>query len=461
MSSPASNPNPYYRSRSIFGPLVLITLGVLFLLRNTGLIPYRSMAIWFAHYWPLLLILWGVVRLFEYIWAKQHGQPAPRLGGGAIVLLIFIILIGSASTGMSRLPWDNIRTEMDIDPDSDFSDPFGFFGLGNRYEFTQNLSQSLKSGSMVRILARHSDITVTTSPDDQAHFFIRKVVRSESQDKANQVNDATHAQIEQQGDAWVLNMTSGDYRTVSLHLDLQLPRNYGVSLATRSGSLSVAQRDGNVDLQTDHGDVNVEQIKGNASVKLRGGSVTVREISGDVTLDGNTNDSNVSDVRGRLTMNGNYRGVQLSKIGNRGHFSSTRTNLDFGRLDGDLSMDLGSLRATAITGPFAVDTRSKNIVLNSVSGEIHIDNPNGDIEVLTKAPLGPIDITGRHGAIKLSLPANSGFQLDAESDLGSIMTDFGVKVDEGRNSIARATVGKGGPSVHLKTQSGTIQVRKD
>ena len=58
MSAPNPVPPPYYhRPRSIFGPLVLITLGVFFLLRTSNLIPGEKLHYWFANYWPVLLIL--------------------------------------------------------------------------------------------------------------------------------------------------------------------------------------------------------------------------------------------------------------------------------------------------------------------------------------------------------------------------------------------------------------------
>ena len=38
-----------------------------------------------VHYWPLLLIVWGVAKLLEHVWARQHGEPTPRLGAGGIV----------------------------------------------------------------------------------------------------------------------------------------------------------------------------------------------------------------------------------------------------------------------------------------------------------------------------------------------------------------------------------------
>ncbi len=58
MSTPG--PVPVYRStrpRSIFGPLVLVAVGILLLLGTTGRISMRGFFSWFAHYWPIILIV--------------------------------------------------------------------------------------------------------------------------------------------------------------------------------------------------------------------------------------------------------------------------------------------------------------------------------------------------------------------------------------------------------------------
>ena len=51
------------RSKSTFGPIVLIALGVIFLLSNFGLLP----RLWplFAQWWPAILIVVGVYMLVQ------------------------------------------------------------------------------------------------------------------------------------------------------------------------------------------------------------------------------------------------------------------------------------------------------------------------------------------------------------------------------------------------------------
>ena len=56
MANGTQTPRPP-RPRSYFGPLVLIGLGVMFLLINTGYLSWGRFGWWFAHYWPLFIIL--------------------------------------------------------------------------------------------------------------------------------------------------------------------------------------------------------------------------------------------------------------------------------------------------------------------------------------------------------------------------------------------------------------------
>lgn len=51
------------KSRSTFGPIILIALGVLFLLSNFGLLP----RLWplLAQWWPLILIVVGINMLVQ------------------------------------------------------------------------------------------------------------------------------------------------------------------------------------------------------------------------------------------------------------------------------------------------------------------------------------------------------------------------------------------------------------
>jgi len=456
MSSPSQVPYYRPRPRSIVGPLVLITIGVLFLLRTTGVISLQSFRNWMVHYWPLLLIFWGVAKLLEHVWARQHGEPTPRLGAGGIVLLIFIILFGTGVTRTADWNWRGIGADMGVDDDWDNM-------FGSHYDFTDNFAQPLTGGSEIKIISAQGDITVTPSEDNQVHAVVRKSVRSDSQENANRMNESTHPKFIQQGNLWLLDLTSGDFEKTRFDLDLQLPPQLALSMSTRRGNLSVSQREGNVDLSTDRGNLSAENVKGVTSLHIRRGSVNVKTITGNVQVDGEVEDGSVSDVTGTLEFNAGYNGtVQLAHIAQRLHLKSVRTDLQLAKLDGEMSLGHGDIRATALAGPVKLNTRSNEVHFDEVSGEVEVENRNGIVSIRPKTPLGNIDVNNVRGGIELEMPPAAGFKLDAESKGGTIdVNDFNVSVDnQRRDASARATIGKGGPDIRLRTDRGTIEIRK-
>src|SRR5580704_46934 len=131
---PPMQPLPPRRYRRSFsGPLVLIILGVIFLLGNLHMLAWARIGTLFAHYWPLLLILWGVLKLIEHQQAQRDGYPARGIGAGGIFLVIFIVVAGLISTQATRFNWGEIRDNMGID-DSDINDL-----IGDKYSFDNHL----------------------------------------------------------------------------------------------------------------------------------------------------------------------------------------------------------------------------------------------------------------------------------------------------------------------------------
>jgi DUF4097 and DUF4098 domain-containing protein YvlB len=456
-------PNPYTRysrPRSLFGPIFLIAIGVLFLLRSMGLISFRAFWPWFAHYWPVLLILWGAITLVEHLLARRQGRPAPRMGAGAVVLVIFFVAFGSTTTHMARVNWGDVRDNLDIDADPDLDNIFGSI-MGTKYDFTDNFAEPFKDGSQIKVLGGRGDIKVTPSNDGQVHVIVQKTVRSESKSDADKMNESSKAKFQQQGSLMVLDLSGAAFDRGRFNVEMEVPRSAPVNLFTHHGAINISDRDASVDAFTEHGDIELDTIKGDASIHVKHGNVTANKVGGNVTIDGVVNDASVSDLAGSLSMTGTYYGsTKLERIAKPVRFNTSRTDLQFARLDGEFNMEPEELRASQIVGPFRLDTRSKGVHLDQIKGDVHIGNRNATIEISSTLPLGTIDVSNVHGDIQLTVPPDAAFQLDAESLGGEVSSDFGKQSENNNRATATGVVGKGGPQVRLRTDHATIRVSK-
>ena len=448
------------RRRSIFGPVVLIGLGIVMLMVTMGRLNARTAAYFFAQYWPLIIIFWGLVKLYEHMRARHEGYPPPGIGAGGIVLLIFVLLIGTASSGIYRgtrnMDWSRVRDEMNM-PDDEFG---GLFGT--KFDFTSNIDQEFPAQGSLKVTSNRGSIKVSPSSDGKLHVVVKKSIYANSQEEANRINTEGPPQINVVDNTLTLDASRAYKNGGLVDLEILAPKKAALDLMTLRGKIEVLGRTGDVKAHNSRGDVTLEDVTGNTTVHVRGGSLSARHITGDLTMEGRVEDTKVSDLTGVLTLQGEFLGeMQLSNIGKGFRFKSSRTDMEAVRLDGSLNMSGGDLRANALTGPFHIVTRSKDIHLEDVSGDIKVENTNGEVEVHPKGPVGNIEIRDRKGDIRLTLPANGNFVMDATSAHGELTSDFTLTT-ENKHGEARAsgTVNKGGAHVQLNNEHGNISIRK-
>lgn len=458
MASPVQVPPPLpRRQRSFAGPVVLIIIGVVFLLGNMGYVSWGHLSRVFAHFWPVLIIIWGVIKLVEYQNAQRSGTRASGIGAGGVFLLIMLIGLGLAATQATRFDWGNLRDQIDLG-DNDF--PF----FGEKYSYEDQLTQPFVTGDSLQILNTRGAVNVTASDSNEIQVAVHKHIRAEKQDEADKWNSGTKTQFSVSGNVITLsanNQGAGDH-WVAVDLDVQVPRKAAVTISTRYGDSSVIGRDGDVTINDQHGDVSATDVNGKVNLNLEHSSARVSQVSSDVSIQGRADDVSVEDIKGGAHLDGEFmESVKLSKIAQPISFHSSRTNIDLFRLNGDLDLDSGDLDASDLVGPVRLSTRSKDIRLNGLSGDLRLDDENGSVEVhVTK--LGSMQVENRSGDVQIYLPDRAGFQLDARANGGEIDTDFeGLKVDNSNdNATATGSVGGGGPHVVVTNQHGTIEIRK-
>src|SRR5690348_16255011 len=336
MSSPAPVVVPPRRRRSFAGPLVLIILGIVFLLGNMHVLTWHALWMWFARYWPVLIIVWGVVKLVEYYQAQREGTRPSGIGVGGFFLLLFLVCAGLAASQAARVNWHALGDEVDM---GDNIWPM----FGDSFSFNDQLQQAFPAGSSLRVVSNRGGVTVNSWDEADIKVVVHKRLVADNEQQSKQIDSQTRPTIAVAGTLVTVNANTtggGDQHAVNTDLEIFVPGKTPVDIATQHGDVSVQGRDAEVKVSNSHGDVGLGEITGNASVVLRKGSLTAAHIKGDLSVDGRLDDSNISDVSGSLLMTGDYFGdMTLANIKKSVRFKSSRTDLEFSRLDGDLSME--------------------------------------------------------------------------------------------------------------------------
>jgi DUF4097 and DUF4098 domain-containing protein YvlB len=461
MASPViPSPPPAQRQpRSIAGAIVLIVIGIVFLLLTMGVLDRYSMWMLFARYWPALLILWGVIKLIEHEQAKRAGLQTRGIGAGGVFLMIFLIFAGLISTGLSRVNLGNVRDRLQIG-DEDFDEMFG----GSTFDYSDDLSQAFPKGGSLHINNDRGTISLNVSDDNTLKVSIRKRVHAEKQQDADNYNARTKPTITVVEKIVTLDANThaaGD-KGVSTDMDVYVPRNTDLVIVSRRGDVSINGMNGNVEVNHQRGEVNLNDLTGNAVLTLDRSSARAQHVKGDITIQGRANEVSFEDIDGAVHLNGEFRETtRLVRVSKTVSFHSSRTDMEFSRLDGRLDLDSGDLRADSLDGPMRLTTRSKDISLEGLSGDLHLENNNGTVIVGLHKP-GNIQIDNRRGDVQVSIPPNTAVKVEARTRRGDIESDFSeLKVEsQDRQTTANGSIGSNGPHLIINSDNGAIEIRK-
>lgn len=122
----------------------------------------------------------------------------------------------------------------------------------------------------------------------------------------------------------------------------------------------------------------------------------------------------------------------------------------------------GDVEATELAGPVEARTVNGGVSIATTTGEATASTVNGAVTAVVRGAgdRQPLRFRTVNGSITLSLPANLGADVDAQTVNGTISTDFPVTVT-GRLSPRRLVgrIGDGGRDLRLSTVNGSIRVR--
>jgi Putative adhesin len=220
-----------------------------------------------------------------------------------------------------------------------------------------------------------------------------------------------------------------------------------------------------VSITANHGDIELSAISGPVSAHINNGgsSFAAHSITGPVALTGRGRDITVSDINGPVALTGEFFGdTHLERIRNTVKFHTSRTDFQLARLDGEVEISPNSdLSANQALGPVTLTTRSRNISLEHIAGDLSVSNSNGSVDLIAAPPLGNVTVENRNGSVNITVPDQAGFTVQAQTRNGDIENDFSLPTQEENNrKNFGGTVGKGGSLIRINTSEGDIALRK-
>jgi len=124
----------------------------------------------------------------------------------------------------------------------------------------------------------------------------------------------------------------------------------------------------------------------------------------------------------------------------------------------DATAGSGRIRVEDATGDVQVTTGSGGLRLAGIHGGVRARAGSGGIR-LDGQPTAPWSLRTGSGEIRISVPADSAFEVDASTGSGGIRSDQSVVVTGERSrQHLHGTVRGGGPLVELATGSGGIRI---
>jgi DUF4097 and DUF4098 domain-containing protein YvlB len=194
---------------------------------------------------------------------------------------------------------------------------------------------------------------------------------------------------------------------VSVSYEIEVPEETAVRSRTGSGNQTLSGVRGPVNVGAGSGTVTLSDVDGPVEARTGSGSVRAEGIAG--AFEGHTGSGSV-----RLVQSGS----------------------------GDVEVSTGSGRSE----------------LSGIDGALRVRAGSGSITV-DGEPKGRWDLETGSGSMRVRVPQDTGFELNAQSGSGVIEIDHPVTV-QGRLERGRLTgqVSGGGPLLRLRTGSGNIRI---
>jgi len=174
--------------------------------------------------------------------------------------------------------------------------------------------------------------------------------------------------------------------------------------------------------------IKLQEIKGAVSIKAERSLVEAEEVAGDFKVDSSSDRVRINRISGVLWVKSKNGAVEVEEV--RG---------------------LTTIEAT------------RDVTVRNFRGQLSVTSREGTIDLETSEKLnGDLSVVSDRGRIRVSLPKDSGFRLEANAGAGRVTAqgfDDNEWDQEERSYVSGYNITKSSPMVSLRSSRGEIQLR--
>jgi DUF4097 and DUF4098 domain-containing protein YvlB len=252
-----------------------------------------------------------------------------------------------------------------------------------------------------------------------------------------------HVEFDEAGDRLLVRVVPRRGAQGSGNLEVRIPARRAATVRTVSADASIEGVDGLVDVRT---------VSGQARVAGSPREVSASSRSGGVEVQANTARVNATTVSGGVRISGAAREmVEASSVSGSVDVRAATREVRANSVSGDVRVRgaTGRTTATTVSGDVQVEGSRVAGTFRSVSGSLRID---GGLD-----PSGGLSFTTHSGDVELALARGSALEVDFATFSGHLTSAFAA-VMSGNDRQRRVSVGRGGPTVSIRTFSGDVKL---
>jgi putative adhesin len=236
------------------------------------------------------------------------------------------------------------------------------------------------------------------------------------------------------------------------------------TIENTNGSVTAREIDGPLKIVSGFGSVVASNVKGSAEITNGNGRIEVREVGGNATLKTSFGSISASNIRGNLSVTGQNSRVEAKEIGGQATISTTFGSVEV-RGAGGVSVDgsNGNVQAFDIAHDARIHTTFGSAFVKGVGGAVDVQNQNGAIAVsgISSSSCRPISLRTSFSSIRVALPANASYAVNAKTSFGRINSDFPITTRSINEETVVGTIGGGNCRLDLSNSNGSITIDKD